>query len=337
MFKELSATGKALFRAHLGADKYSDSFASDAVIAEIHRVRQLGRCKTSLGGVWSPVQEKQLVAAVSECGEEWDKVCVKVAGHSGVECKQKWHDLTQKCRAMRHVGKSKLTTRLTGSLYKGLSSSRASSAMGNSASSSEFVTASSDGEILMVINKVVNCPTPKQMHARRVRCFVRLDVEGYRFDTKVERRGGITEDGQVVDFRNVVQLPEGISAETKMHFKVVLKHRVLQDEVVGRVEVKAGVLFQRKERRLVLLDEDEYIVMHKSRPVMLEVRLVASSLPETWPLPTPSRASRRNALTEQYPRHVMMLTRGTRGDVQPFLALARGLAGKGLVFMVSGL
>jgi sterol 3beta-glucosyltransferase len=27
-----------------------------------------------------------------------------------------------------------------------------------------------------------------------------------------------------------------------------------------------------------------------------------------------------------YPKHVMILTRGTRGDVQPYIALARGLA-----------
>eukprot|EP01126_Amoeba_proteus_P066699 TRINITY_DN9707_c0_g1_i2.p1 TRINITY_DN9707_c0_g1~~TRINITY_DN9707_c0_g1_i2.p1 ORF type:complete len:565 (-),score=112.25 TRINITY_DN9707_c0_g1_i2:19-1527(-) len=40
-----------------------------------------------------------------------------------------------------------------------------------------------------------------------------------------------------------------------------------------------------------------------------------------WPQPARSICE-----TQVFPRHVMMMTRGTQGDVQPFVALARGLA-----------
>lgn len=36
--------------------------------------------------------------------------------------------------------------------------------------------------------------------------------------------------------------------------------------------------------------------------------------------------SKVNFLNHKYPKHAMLVTRGTQGDVQPFVALARGLA-----------
>jgi len=80
-------------------------------------------------------------------------------------------------------------------------------------------------------------------------------------------------------------------------------------------------------------------------PCELHVSVVAESLPSSWPAPAAmlppyrplpyvaeslGRLSTSPSATadapKSYPRHVLMMSRGTRGDVQPFVALARGLA-----------
>jgi hypothetical protein len=74
-------------------------------------------------------------------------------------------------------------------------------------------------------------------------------------------------------------------------------------------------------------------------PCLLEVGVLRpEALPPHLPRPSPSSSSSPSLSTScegegegegrggGYPRHVLMLTRGTRGDVQPFVALARGMA-----------
>eukprot|EP01126_Amoeba_proteus_P066698 TRINITY_DN9707_c0_g1_i1.p1 TRINITY_DN9707_c0_g1~~TRINITY_DN9707_c0_g1_i1.p1 ORF type:complete len:483 (-),score=97.81 TRINITY_DN9707_c0_g1_i1:481-1854(-) len=56
-------------------------------------------------------------------------------------------------------------------------------------------------------------------------------------------------------------------------------------------------------------------------PTLLSISIDASHFPLMWPQPARSICE-----TQVFPRHVMMMTRGTQGDVQPFVALARGLA-----------
>ena len=54
-------------------------------------------------------------------------------------------------------------------------------------------------------------------------------------------------------------------------------------------------------------------------PCRISLSVVQESLPQNWTLPP-------CMVVEEFPVHVFMMTRGTRGDVQPFVALARGLA-----------
>jgi hypothetical protein len=72
-------------------------------------------------------------------------------------------------------------------------------------------------------------------------------------------------------------------------------------------------------------------------PILLTIvvdRMDSSGRPRPWPalwaVPTQSPHVNTDGTEkiwqQTYPKHVMMMTRGTRGDVQPFIALARGLA-----------
>jgi len=73
----------------------------------------------------------------------------------------------------------------------------------------------------------------------------------------------------------------------------------------------------------VIMWNNESNAVHGSTPPFypckVEIGLWWPSVPTSWP-------DLRFLDTAVYPRHVFMLTRGTRGDVQPFVALARGMA-----------
>lgn len=60
-----------------------------------------------------------------------------------------------------------------------------------------------------------------------------------------------------------------------------------------------------------------------SYPTQLSVKVTIKpeEVPEGWPTP---KANMHDM--SKYPKHIMMISRGTQGDVQPFMAMARGLA-----------
>merc|ERR1712226_817935 len=74
----------------------------------------------------------------------------------------------------------------------------------------------------------------------------------------------------------------------------------------------------------MLSDNENNVVMSDTTPPIpleLDLSVVPESLPSSWPAPQED-----DFQAEDYERHVFILTRGTRGDVQPFVALARGMA-----------
>lgn len=54
-------------------------------------------------------------------------------------------------------------------------------------------------------------------------------------------------------------------------------------------------------------------------PCRLEIQVDEDKMPVHWPKPQPRK-------TVTYPKHIFIMTRGTRGDIQPFVALAKGMA-----------
>eukprot|EP00928_Gymnodinium_smaydae_P018297 TRINITY_DN16972_c0_g1_i1.p1 TRINITY_DN16972_c0_g1~~TRINITY_DN16972_c0_g1_i1.p1 ORF type:complete len:1074 (-),score=193.09 TRINITY_DN16972_c0_g1_i1:69-2945(-) len=95
---------------------------------------------------------------------------------------------------------------------------------------------------------------------------------------------------------------------------------------LGRCVIPLADLISRPTRKLLVSGKDANVVLCDATtpptPMEMQVSVVASTLPSEWPKP---RESERYTATT-YPHHVFILTRGTRGDVQPFVALARGMA-----------
>jgi len=99
---------------------------------------------------------------------------------------------------------------------------------------------------------------------------------------------------------------------------------------IGQAIIKVRDILRRPKRTLLVQNasgdpvvaEDTNNGFPHLRPCELTVECVETdSLPLDWPRPVEPEYD-----MAEYGKHVLMMTRGTRGDVQPFVALARGMA-----------
>mmetsp|Transcript_69260 Transcript_69260/g.109382 ORF Transcript_69260/g.109382 Transcript_69260/m.109382 type:complete len:913 (-) Transcript_69260:109-2847(-) len=100
------------------------------------------------------------------------------------------------------------------------------------------------------------------------------------------------------------------------------------DDFIGECTMPLLEIIEKPVARLVLWDKHCEAVLGSSPPCMpceIAVSIIPTSMPVEW--------KSAHAIVSSIPRwpsekpyHVFMMTRGTRGDVQPFVALARGLA-----------
>jgi len=94
---------------------------------------------------------------------------------------------------------------------------------------------------------------------------------------------------------------------------------------IGECTIKLPDLLQSPDAKWLLSDAGGDAALSSVSPHMpceVAVSVVEESVPASWPRPP----ERPKAEADAYPHHVFMMTRGTRGDVQPFVALARGMA-----------
>jgi len=166
------------------------------------------------------------------------------------------------------------------------------------------------------IVRAVNVPEPRWCSSHdsgsSPRCCVQVKISGRSFISRVAGPGHSPEFGDVFSLGSV---------EPKDVVTISLRVHVGDDQKsVGEAQIEAGDLARRPERTLVLSDSNDRIVMaDNDRPCEVHVAILEDGVPAGWPLPKavkfPPTATR-----------VLIITRGTRGDIQPFIALARGLA-----------
>lgn len=95
----------------------------------------------------------------------------------------------------------------------------------------------------------------------------------------------------------------------------------LRNEYIGHCTVPLKDLLMEPDVRLLMCDKNGTPVVATKEPHWpCEVLVEVVERPDGWP------AKVELEPPESYPRHIFMMTRGTRGDVQPFVALARGMA-----------
>lgn len=118
---------------------------------------------------------------------------------------------------------------------------------------------------------------------------------------------------------------EDITYDSLLDIRLFVRHRLIGNEEVGRTEITVGELVRRPARNLVLSNSSANVVTDstENNVTLLKIGVDKSAIPKSWPMPVNEPYSKRG-----YPKHLMVITRGTRGDVQPFLALARELANR---------
>lgn len=105
----------------------------------------------------------------------------------------------------------------------------------------------------------------------------------------------------------------------------------LMDPTIGYCTVPLTRLLANPNAKWLVSDSNGDAVLGTREPFMpceVSFTLVRESLPSSWQQFLPAQPQLVLSQQADYPCHVFMMTRGTRGDVQPFLALARGLAEK---------
>lgn len=90
---------------------------------------------------------------------------------------------------------------------------------------------------------------------------------------------------------------------------------------MGQTTLTLRELIHRPSITLLVQYSDGTVLLKRSKAKPCTLTIDIEKVPSYWPQP---------AFEEKYlkpfPKHVFLMTRGTRGDVQPFIALARGLA-----------
>jgi len=113
-------------------------------------------------------------------------------------------------------------------------------------------------------------------------------------------------------------------SNTQVVFKIWKSDGLLRTDFVGQVKIRVRDLIRRPTRILLVQSVDGNSVLSNRKPwwpCELEVWFTGVGAPKHWPKPVASNYDKSD-----YGKHIMMVTRGTRGDIQPFIALARGFA-----------
>ena len=93
-----------------------------------------------------------------------------------------------------------------------------------------------------------------------------------------------------------------------------------REATIGSTMWRCLDLIQKPRRKMILSDKFGNIILgDDGTPCFLQILLNRQNLPPGMAIPMP-------VPEVEYPKHVMLLTRGTRGDIQPFVALAIGMA-----------
>jgi len=125
----------------------------------------------------------------------------------------------------------------------------------------------------------------------------------------------------VVSWFHLINLGFSVHPDTIIEFTLHVYHRRTPHEDVGVWKCALKELMNEPVCELVLVDLNTDRVVHTVDRLVttLHVSVDRTSVPLAWQMKRPKKLLK-------YSKHLMVVTRGTRGDVQPFVALARALA-----------
>jgi len=120
----------------------------------------------------------------------------------------------------------------------------------------------------------------------------------------------------------------GLKLDDEVTFELWDRDTLKTDDRIGIARISVRDLAKRPQTVLLLNDISGSgdLVIRKAMHLPCELTVSVVKAPASWPVkPVPS-IHIPDVDRTKFPKHVMLITRGTRGDVQPYIALARGLA-----------
>ena len=117
------------------------------------------------------------------------------------------------------------------------------------------------------------------------------------------------------------QNPSDVTVRFEMMDKDHLLPTDRTNEFIGQAELRLAELLKQPSHTLLMQNRSGDPVLRWSNPPTPCELKVSAQLGGR-----PLSGAAASSATKQYPKHIFMMSRGTRGDVQPFLALARGMA-----------
>mmetsp|Transcript_23053 Transcript_23053/g.50293 ORF Transcript_23053/g.50293 Transcript_23053/m.50293 type:complete len:726 (-) Transcript_23053:2565-4742(-) len=183
----------------------------------------------------------------------------------------------------------------------------------------------SQGQVKFILERV--CNVDSSIVGGLHPLFVTFQVEGEKEvlqSTKRKDANGICEFHETFEIAN--SDPDAVLVVT-LH----RSHKVSPNHKLGSTRVGLNEIVRQRNRTILLFDDSADVVAKGSEalPLLLEFSSTRSGIPQSFVRKetTENTESLDSASSLQlYEKHIMMVTRGTRGDVQPFVALARGLA-----------
>mmetsp|Transcript_54458 Transcript_54458/g.127163 ORF Transcript_54458/g.127163 Transcript_54458/m.127163 type:complete len:658 (-) Transcript_54458:166-2139(-) len=134
-------------------------------------------------------------------------------------------------------------------------------------------------------------------------------------------------EGNPMAWNTVISLGDASQwdlSSVKVRFTLLCKG-TLTEHALGSCVTTLKDLIEHPRSTFLISDSSCNPVLSDKIPRMpceIEVEVHAASFPSSWPAPVLEEPLPSGG----FPYHVFMMTRGTRGDVQPFVTLARGLA-----------
>lgn len=118
----------------------------------------------------------------------------------------------------------------------------------------------------------------------------------------------------------------GVRLDGEIGFDLYDRDRTNMNDRIGFSRISVRDLIKRPKSVMLVLKPDGSgdFVIKKSSNLPTELHVSIIKIPTGWPQPTVSPFEK--GVPKSFTKHVMIMTRGTRGDVQPYCALARGLA-----------
>ncbi|CAK8986148.1 Transmembrane protein 65 [Durusdinium trenchii] len=198
----------------------------------------------------------------------------------------------------------------------------------NSSAEAEFETQSQAGShgLRLLVMRAASAPISLRGW-RESHYFVRVRFQhGGLLEERITTPRVSDKDGDEpgrVNWMEFVNLGFAPSPETNVEISLLIQHRRVDDEELGSVHAKLRDLLGGRPVELLLANRDSNCIVKRGgrfgQVTVLHVVLEQSSVPRSWD-------SLRPKDLQSFDRHVLMITRGTRGDVQPFVAVARTLA-----------